>query len=406
MSSRLLLALDEHWPATPACPWVLLGADDRPISEGLSEPRHWPAAAACEVLLLGAQCLWLEVPLPGAARRDLPRLIAYALEDRLLKDPDTQHLTVSHRRPAGDGERDLVGVLIVARERMRALIAQLSAIGRSPQSIVAEVQTAPGGSDAWHLSMAGSGAVLRVAPSAGIALDAEMLAPLLAQHAANARAANQPPAHVDIHVAAGSHAPDLAALAADAALGMRSGAPYLWWQGASRQAANLLHGEFASRERNSAWLARVRPPLLLAAAALLLWLVAGLGEVLWLRGELAASTQRTARAYQSAFPKSPVVSPAAQMRQQLNLERARHGLLRDDDALALLAEAAAALGTDAADSIAALQYADGRLDLSLSGPAAERADALTGLLKARGLLTDLRRDGAAVHLVLRRETLQ
>ena len=101
MNHRLLLAIDEQWPTRPDCPWVLLGPDGRPVSEGHSEPRHWPAAAECEVVLTGPQCLWLEVPLPRAKRADLPRLLAYALEDRLLKDPDTQHLTVSHRRPAG-----------------------------------------------------------------------------------------------------------------------------------------------------------------------------------------------------------------------------------------------------------------------------------------------------------------
>ena len=94
------------------------------------------------------------------------------------------------------------------------------------------------------------------------------------------------------------------------------------------------------------------------------------------------------------------------MRQQLNLERARHGLLRDDDALALLAQAAEALGTDAAGGVAALRYEDGRLDLTLNGPAAARAEAVVGLLTARGLLADLRRDGASTHLLLRRETLQ
>ena len=45
MSPRLLLAIDEQWPARPDCPWVLLGPDGQPAAEGHSEPRHWPAAA-------------------------------------------------------------------------------------------------------------------------------------------------------------------------------------------------------------------------------------------------------------------------------------------------------------------------------------------------------------------------
>ena len=406
MTTRLLLALDEHWPAEPACPWVLLGPDGQPTAEGHSEPRHWPAAAEVEVVLTGAQCLWLEVPLPGAARRDLPRLIAYALEDRLLKDPDTQHLTVSHRRPAGDGERDLVGVLVIARERLRSLLAQLAALGRSPRRVVAAVQTAPAGPEGWHLAVAGPDAVLRSAVTAGVALDADLLIPLLAQQAATARAANQAPDALHVHLAPGSGGPDTAALARETGLPVSVADPYRWWAGADRHAASLLHGEFASREQGAAWLTRLRPAALLAAAALGVWLLANVGEVLWLRHSLDGVQTRIARVYATTFPNTPVVAPAARMRQQLNQERARHSLLRDDDALALLAQAADALGTDALDGVAALRYDDGRLDLSLQGPAAARSPALGGLLAARGLLADVRRDGNATHLVLRRESLQ
>ena len=297
-------------------------------------------------------------------------------------------------------------MLVIARDRLRTLVAQLDAIGRSPRRVLAEVQTAPAGNDAWHVSLSASGAVLRVAPTSGIALDRDILGPLLTQHAANARTANQAPSHIEIHAEPGTALPDLDALATETGIPLRTGSPYAWWRGADRQASSLRHGEFGSRDRNSAWMDRLGPALALGGGALALWLIAGVGEVLWLRHSLDGIGQRMARVYQTSFPNTPVVSPAAQMRQQLNLERARHGLLRDDDALALLAQASDALGTDAGDSVAALHFEEGRLDLTLTGPALDRADALAGLLASRGLLADLRRDGNAVHLVLRRETLQ
>ena len=405
MSTRLLLAIDEHWPTRPDCPWVLLGPDGKPLSEGHSEPRHWPAAAECELVLTGPQCLWLEVPLPRGARRDLPRLLAYALEDRLLKDPDTQHLTLSHRRPADDGERDLAGVLVVARERLRQLVAQLAAIGRPARRVWAEVQTAPGG-EGWQLSLSPAGAILRSGIHQGVAVDADLLAPLLAQQAAAARAANAAPAQIQLHLAPATQAPDLALLQAETGLAVATGAPYRWWQGVDRKCANLLHGEFAFREAGAGWLGRLRPALVVGAGALALWLAINVGEALWLRQQVGQAGERIERIYRSTFPNSPVVAPAAQMRQQLNLERARHGLLRDDDALALLALAAEALGTDAAGAVAAVHYEDGRLDLTLTGTAAARADAIVGLLASRGLLADLRTDGGTPHLLLRRENLQ
>lgn len=405
MSTRLLLAIDEHWPARPDCPWVLLGPDGKPLSEGHSEPRHWPAAAECELVLSGPQCLWLEVPLPRGARRDLPRLLAYALEDRLLKDPDTQHLTVSHRRPADDGERDLAGVLVVSRDRLRQLVAQFAAIGRPARKAWAEIQTAPAG-EGWHLSLSPTGAILRTGSGSGVALDADILAPLLAQQAATARAANTAPAQVELHLAPATPAPDLAALQADTGLAIATGAPYRWWQGVDRKAANLLQGEFAFRDASTGWLGKLKPAVALGCGALAVWLTINIGEVLWLRHQVGQLGDRIERVYRSTFPNGPVVAPAAQMRQQLNLERGRHGLLRDDDALALLAQAAEALGTDAAGGIAAVRFEEGRLDLTLTGHAAARAEAVVGLLASRGLLANLRADGATPHLLLRRENLQ
>jgi general secretion pathway protein L len=346
------------------------------------------------------------VLLPRGARRDLPRLLSYALEDRLLKDPDTQHLTLSHRRPADDGERDLAGVLVISRERLRSLMAQFAAIGRLPRRIVAELQTAPADDAGWHLSLSAEGAILRTDTGTGLALDRDILIPLLAAQAASARAANAAPAQIDLHTAPGSPALDLAAAATESGLSLRPAAPYLWWQGNERQAANLLHGEFAGRDQGAAWIGRLRAPALLAMAALGLWLATNVGEVLWQRHVLGGFESRIERVFRSAFPNAPVVAPAAQMRQQLNAERARHGLLRDDDALALLAQAAEALGTDATDGIAALRFEDGRLDLTLSGPAAARAEALVGLLASRGLLANLRQEGSATHLLLRQENLQ
>ena len=406
MSTRLLLAIDEQWPARPDCPWVLLGPDGKPLSEGQSEPRHWPAAADCEVVLGGPQCLWLDVPLPRGARRDLPRLLAYALEDRLLKDPDTQHLTVSHRRPADDGERDLAGVLVVSRERLRQVVAQLAAIGRPPRRVMAELQTAPADADVWHLAVSPAGAILRRTPGSGLALDADILGPLLAQQAASARAANAAPTRIEVHLAPGCASPDLAALQAETALEIRLADAYRWWQGAERKTANLLHDEFAYRDSGPGWAGKLRPALAVGTTALAVWLLANVGEVLWMKHRLGQIDQRIERVYTTTFPNSPAVAPAAQMRQQLNQARARHGLLRDDDALALLAQAAEALGTDAAGGIAALRFEDGRLDLTLAGPAAARAEAVVGLLTSRGLLADLRQDGATTHLLLRRENLQ
>lgn len=396
MSTQLFLRIDEDWPARPACAWILLGPDGKIRAEGESDPRHWPAADSCSVVLAGSQCLWLETTLPRAARRDEPRLLAYALEDKLLSDPDSQHLTVTHRRPDTAQGRQ-VGVLVVARERLRQLLAQFKAIGRPLARCVAEIQTAPAAAGEWRISVAGQTAILRISPDQGLAADGDLLPAVLAAQQAAARASNAEAARIVVHCAPGSPAPlpgeDCAFVA---------GESYRWWAGAAA-ADNLLHDEFAVAGQQPAWLAALRGPALLFLAAALLWLLAGLGEVAWRKYRLADVEARMTRSFVTAVPDQPAVAPAAQMRRLLNVERARHGLLGDDDALALLATVGDALG-EAQGSLAGLRYAEGRLDLTWHpGFPVERLENLKAQLAARGLLAEIAGEAGAPQLRVRTE---
>lgn len=382
MSTRLLVLIDEHWPSRPAAPWVVLDDAGRVLSEGESEPRHWPAAAECGLVLAGSQCAWHTARLPRGARREEARLLAYALEDRLLRDPETQHLVITDRESVEAGVD--VGVLVIARDRLRALVAQLSAIGRTPVLAVSELQSAPATDDAWHLALGPASLTLRSDPRHGQSLDPPLEAALpLLQHAlASARAANRAPARVVLHAAPGLAAPaglDWTPLAVEA----EAGPPYLWWQGWSR-ASNLLQGEFAPRHQHGGWLTRLRWPLRVAAASLGLLLAADLGEVMWQRHQLDGLEARIARLFSTTLPNTPAIAPAAQLARQLDELRTQHGRLRSDDLLTLLAAYGQARGVATRDSVGALSYREGRLELALPALAAGERDILLARLASLG----------------------
>lgn len=399
MTTRLILRIDEHWPTTPLAAWVLLDPDGEVQAAGESDPRHWPAADRCEVLLAGAQCLWLEAVLPRASRRDAQRLLAYALEDRLLSDPDSQHLSISHRRPAEGGE--MLGVLVVARERMRHLLAQLKAIGREPAQVFSELQSAPASDGSWHVALSAGEAILRVSPVSALAIDGELLGPVISQQLAAARSENCLPGKIVVHLAPGLGAPDLPDEAKP-----ELGAAYLWWQGLDGAAPiNLLHGEFAVAGRSLPLLSGLRRPVQLLLLMLLVWLLADLGEVIWLRHRLGDIQERQARTFQTSFPNTPAIAPLAQMRQHLNLARARHGLLRDDDALAMLAVLGEALAGQASDNLLSVDFADGRLEVGWRAFPAADLVSLKTQLAARGLLVDTRDEGGVSYLIVRPEVL-
>ncbi|MCB1906269.1 MAG: hypothetical protein KDH15_02775 [Rhodocyclaceae bacterium] len=370
MTSRLIVLVDEHWPTRPSAPWVLVGEDGRLRSEGSSEPRHWPPADECAMVLGGSQCVWHETRLPRGARREEGRLLTYALEERLLRDPDSQHLVVVRRE--SDEAGVTVGVLVVARERLRSLTAQFAAIGRPLVAAQAELQCAPGGADGWHLSLAEHGLVLRPGSGPALAFDPPLAGalPLLRHALAAARSANALPSSIAVHAAPAIEQP-AAELATELECALQAATPYLWWQGVGG-ATNLLQGEFAPQHRRGGWTSRLRAPLRLAAASLAVLLLASAGEVMWQRQRLGEIEARIERLFETAMPNTPPIAPAAQLERRLDERRMRHGRLRDDDLLAQLAAYTRARGVATRDSVATLDYRDGRLKLVL--PALDPAE--------------------------------
>ncbi len=356
MNSRLILLLDEHWPhRDPSADWVLLDGAGRVQQQGRSAPAHWPPAAALSALLAGNQCVWLEVPLPPAPRRDRPRLLAYALEEHLLGDPDAQHLTVTHSEAAGEVRR--TGVLAVGRARMNQLVAQFEALGRPLHHLRSLLQAAP--ADAGHAVLAcgpGPHAVLRLNPRHGLALDlpgastntetaaADLAAPLqlaLAPRPAAQRDGHddghRAPSHLELRAAAGSElSPALvSALGTALPLTVAAGTAWPWWSGFDA-ASELLHDEFASRHDGSRRWRRLRAPLVVAAATAAVLLVTTVVQVMVQRSELARLETRSARLFAEALPGTPAIDPARQLARALDQARNRHGQLGGADLLALL----------------------------------------------------------------------
>jgi general secretion pathway protein L len=386
--TRLLrIRIDESWPGPAHASWVLLARDGTVLGQGEGEPGQWPPADDHEAILSAPQAAWLRARLPAKApRREAPRLLAYALEDQLLREPDSQHFTVTGR------QGDEVSVLVTARERLRAIVTRFVALGRPLSGLYSELQTAPAGTDGWHLTLAGDGAILRMTGQSALPLDLDprdpspppMLANLLAEYRRH-----QDVVPVLVLHGAPSHLPDVPAWAAALDVETRVGPPPGWYR-VGNGADNLLTGEFAPRHRHRAWLARIRPALLLAGLVLVADVLLGAAQVGWWHHRLADQEDGIRSLFRGAFPNTPVVDPAAQVERQLDLLRMPLGRLRGDDALLLLSAVADGLGADGAAAVQVLRYDEGRLELTLAPGLAGRADALASALALRGIATTSR----------------
>lgn len=398
VKTLLRVYVGRGWPTEQKTLWALLAPDGSLLQEGDSDPSHWPAADDCEAIISGDQTVWQRVRLPeGLPRGEYARVLANALEEKLIEEPDRQHLTVTGRQ---DGE---IGVLVIARKRLRDIVARFASLGRPLSWVYSELQTSPFGIDDWHLAIMGNSAILRRHADDGISLDIGhdgAPPPLLATISASTGGTGNAAPVLTVHAAAESDLPDIGAWATAIGLEVRQGTPYRWL-GSTGKHNNLLHGEFVPAHRHRAWLGRIRPALWLVAAAVALDMLLSAIQVGWLRYQLAEYRQQTASMFQSAFPSTPAVAPAVQVKRQLDRLRSPLGLLRTDDALVLLASLADSLDADGRDRIQRLRFEDGALEVTLASTGGVDSAALARQLDIRGFsaMAKTSDDGGTVLIV-------
>ena len=381
VSTTLRVFVGEHWPERPATVWVALDATGDVLQQGQSDALHWPAADFCEAVMSAPQVSWLRTSIPErVSRLDLKQVVASALEDRLLEDPDQCHLTLCSR----DGA--MAEVLVVSRTRMRNVLAQFNALKRPLSALYSELQTQRSHGPECTVALSAEAAILDRPGETPLALDLAdsgdvplLLGPVLR----NAAALGDPT--VTVRAAPGI-AVDMpkwrAALGTDR---VSLGPEYLWHRLDGR-AMDLLHDEFEPRQRRSNLLLMVKSPAIVAAAALSAYLVVTLFQVGSQHYRISQAQDRMAELFRGAFPDVPAVAPLAQTRRQLDALRASHGLLRSDDALTLLAVVADVLGAEGKDAVRSVNYEKHRLTLAFGPPWSSRLDTLRWQLMAKGLV--------------------
>ena len=400
----LRLFLTAGWPSQDAsCEWALIDTESRQLQRGHSEPRHWPAADECEIVLSAEQCLTLRSRLPKGAKSRLPEVISFALEENLIGDAEAEHFV------AGTADADgMTPVWVIARSRLKGLLATLNSVGRTPQRACCEIQLAPLNAGCWSVCLrepgGSTGSIFgfaRTGPEEGFAFEfgesSKLREPPLELRLAlqAAQAAGKAPRAIDIYAAPGSlggAATDIAASWQTVlALPVRSAGEYAWHESAiaANATRNLLTHEFAPPRRAQDGWGSFRPAIFLALAGGVVFMLFSFGEWVWLSHQSNNLLQQMAATFRSAFPQAQtVVDPPLQMQRLYDQLRRERGQLGAGDFLPLLAAATETTGGQGA--LGKVGYEEGRLELSLVLANAETAERLRDAMKSRGLTVTLR----------------
>jgi general secretion pathway protein L len=385
---RLDLLLPRGWPesASPVF-WRWQRRGDQPqsgLANNLLQVPEAARGARAYVWTPAGDTVLTSATLPTRSRRKITQALPFALEDRLLGDPETLHFAY---RNESDGS---LSVAVTAQERLRHWTDSLAQAGIQPLMLCPATLLVPWALDCWSLLFAADEVLVRTGGASGFVTPLSLPTPpplLVASLQEAARAQKSPESLVVFNAPAGFPAE---AWSAQLQVPVRVEKESIWDKQAEPLAPlNLMQGQFEQKGQISQSLR----PYLPAAAMLLVWLLGNLGVGLsdwWkLRQQHQEYTREMSSLLLSSFPETKtVLDPAAQMQRSIDALLARTGK-RDRDLLPMLYKTSTVLRTDPRVRLRGLRYADHSLTLELTWPTPTTPDAIRAALEAAGLRAEV-----------------
>lgn len=398
--SNLQVYVNEHLGVladdeVAACPWVLRDARGAISRAGDSPVTDMPAADRCELVAPASRVLLTQIMLPTGNRQKLRRMLPFAIEDRVMTEPEKVHAIAGPR--LADGQ---TAVAVVDKAWLAAVLAQFRNARLKPQAMWVETLLPAWTPESWTVIWKKGGeGFLRSGAASGVFLDGGMngeppIGLLLALQEARAAAANAPanpayaaPARLVVRPARGAVVPDIQQWADALQIDVRAGERWDWFERIDRlgpnNGINLMQDDFAPRSAARDWMPRLRPALVLLGLIVAVQLVGAAVDWLTLNRQRNALQATIEQRFRGAFPDAKVVVDAPlQMRRNLEELRRGAGQVEPNDFLPLLARTTRLIEASANHRLSALNYDAGELKVDILLPDAESAEKLKNALQA------------------------
>jgi general secretion pathway protein L len=394
-ATTLRALVDASLDAGRTYEWALFDGGNRLIRAGRDRPAAWPAADRREAVIAATHGRLTTVTVPPLPPARAGAAVRFAVEEQLADAPEESHVAFAPQ--AADGS---VRTAIVADDSMRAFLASSERCGIRWDRALLESDLAPPAPGSWRWC-AGSvtnagfvrtdrGATIAVGSAHGDMPPGELMLAL-------SSAGEKAPRSVRVD-ADGASAALLANAKQETRVEFLAGKAWRWSEAtpaAFASAIDLLTGSYdaaAPRGQRTYFAKLLRPALWIAALAIGIQIVAGVGEWLWLRWQTSAVDRDLASIARAAVPEyaagtDPELTPiAALMRRERDLKH-RAGLAARDDFVPLLARAAPALGQLPPGAVRGLAYADGHVTLELQKLDPEQTSRVQRELQQAGLVS-------------------
>lgn len=394
---KLRIYLTAHWQdAASSCAWVLLDDDGTQRDAGSGTLASMPHADEVTAIVASDRVLATAAALPKLKHNKLETALPFVLEDGLLDDVSTVHVTLGTK--LADGRTVLY---TLDKGWLARFLAAGAAAKLRLRRLVPEFCLLPQRNEEWSVAWDGTRGFMAMAGHLGGALDSG--------------SDTRIPALLQLHLQQTSPAAlRLFTLGNDVeAPSWGIQVPVLFerqpfdWRKAEIPAGtpNLLWGKFAPPPRIGELWPLLRPALMVLL--LLFCVEATLANLEW--AVLAHEKRQLSNAMTDTFRETfgadaVVVDAPLQMRR--NVARLRHaaGVADDADFLPLLEKFSVATDDLPGRALNTVRYDSGRLDVEMRLSGANTVDMLRRRAAEAGLslqVTDTQTDGSALSLQLR-----
>ncbi len=305
---------------------------------GSAAPAELPRADQVEIIVPASSVLFTEVRLPPVRGQKLRQLLPFAVEEKILSDPDQVQVATGLRDAQG-----MTRVAILDRAWLDSVCDRLRQLGFRPERGFAETCLPELEPQAWTLIWDGHEGFVRTDQGAGLALDSmgDEGAPFgLRRAVEEARDRQRLPEKIILRATdAAARIPDLGLWTLELGVSVVPGQDWEW---APRflntgNAINLLQGDYAPSSSVRELLPQLRPILVLAGLIIGAQVLATGADWWRLNRERKALLAEMDQTFRSAFPDAKVVVDAPlQMQRNLADLRRASGQQQATDFLPLL----------------------------------------------------------------------
>lgn len=400
-----LLRIQCHLLEEPlSCQWEWIGDD------GLSLTGEGPIADlpknanSVQLIIPAAQVLLTRARLPDAAKRRTGSVLAYAVEEETLREPDANQVSW-----IGSAEGE--GVLaVVDKKGLTQCLDALQAAAIQVNKVYCETLLLPWRAGEWSLAWDGREGFVRTGEFEGASTDcSEGLSFPLSLHLMleDAERRGASPASIALYtippegaIAFEGGATEEIATAPDieawqCALGIPVYIAGTWdWRKAPLQSSISLLQERKRWPFSRRLVPRLQPAAWIGAAALAIHSMAVIADWALLADEERALHQQMETQFRTIFPAAvAVVDPALQMHRQLVEARHAAGVPDNADFLPMIKKMGLGLNELAPGSLRAVSYDSGRITLELAADEG-LANRIASHLRETGLSVDVSPDSA------------